>query len=331
MKVTAQWVQKSMAVGQCLILGILVVMTLGACEFFNEATATSIPPTLPPPEEIRPRIIFVAGICSTNPLGEMTFGEISNWLIQDRGYVPFQEASEGRPQSEIYAFSYGAGPNVTVEDIDVDPQTVRYDDDFTTASIRDVHGPRLAKYVKLLSEKYPGEKFALIGHSMGGVVALYAAANPQIENLLWSVTTINSPVQGNDAWRTGVGPVFLPCATLFTPAVIDMDRDNEVMTTIGNVFWSAPEHPIFVATIANKCDIVVTTLATEYPGGDLGVLENADYSNAFVADPDGCTQLDLPNVDKMKFEHRAPLLVETNLAAKQTKIALQKALSSSLP
>ena len=120
-----------------------------------------------------------------------------------------------------------------------------------------------------------------------------------------------------------LGPAFLNCASPGDPALADMNQDSQVIRTIQDFMWNADENDsLFVATIANECDAVVTTLLTEYPGADLGTLASADYSASFVADPSGCTSLDLINLDKMEFEHMAPLLINSNDAAAPTKDAL---------
>jgi pimeloyl-ACP methyl ester carboxylesterase len=173
-----------------------------------------------------------------------------------------------------------------------------------------------------LAARYPGERFDIIAHSMGGVVALYTAATyPDVRERLRSILTINSPVQGIGEVREFFSSVLLPCLfpTENSAAVHDMDANGPVITTIKNTPWNSEDYgSLFVATIANACDAVVTNLLNGYPGADLGTLPNADFSNTFVADTGGCGPADLVNKAKLAYEHKAPLLVTSNSAASPT-------------
>ena len=266
----------------------------------------------------RNRVIFVPGICSTGPVGTETqpntFWEMYRWLADDLGYETFRDP--GSP-ADIYGFSYG-----TQSALDIDPENISYDPTFTKLSIPDTHAQSLRLMILNLATRYPGERFDIIGHSMGGVVALYTAATyPDVRELLRSVLTINSPVQGIGEVREFFSSVLLPCMILGedSAAVHDMDANGTVITAIKNTAWNSEEFDaLFVATIANVCDAVVTNLLNGYPGADLGTLPNADFNNTFVADTSGCGPTDLVNVGKLAYEHKAPLLINSNSAASPT-------------
>ena len=182
----------------------------------GEPDSSTPVPTLPP-LVAQNRIVLVPGMCTTGPMGTKDspklFWEIYRWLIDDIGYAPYQESSipGNRPESGVYGFSYGAaGAPVTDSDVDVNPEAIYYLADLTIESIGNVHAPRLADFVLRLGEKYPGETFDIIAHSMGGIVSLYAAAtNDELRSRLHSIVTINSPVKGNGGVAHGAGSCFL--------------------------------------------------------------------------------------------------------------------------
>ena len=274
----------------------------------------------------RNRVIFVAGICTDSPIGTegnpKTFWEIFRWLADDLGYEIYTDINE---PADIYGFSYA-----TDDVIEINPEAISYNPDLTDQSIATVHAPRLRDMILRLRQKYPGERFDIISHSMGGIVSLYAAANyPVVKESLRSILTINSPVQGIGGARELISGALFPCVSFTSDALDDMDNAGPVISAIKNTNWNDAQHDsLFVATIANECDLVVTTL-TDYPGGDLGILDTADYQNTFVADSSGCSLLDVipfPNIDKLKFEHKAPLLVNSNPAAEPTKDAILQSL-----
>ena len=316
-----------------LVAAALAVVAVAGCVTGILAAFASDNPSSNSPYQ-RHRVLFVPGICSTGPMAidqdtgkPGTFYEIYRWMVDELGYAPFRDSptSGGRPESDVYGFSYGPDVTVNEDDLDIDPERVEYSANDTRHSIKNVHAPRLREYLRQMSENYPNEAFDIVAHSMGGVVALYTAAryHDELGNRLHSIVTINSPVKGNGGWRTILSPLVLPCAEIGDAAVLEMNKSTEVMNAIRDFAWNTPEHDsLFVATIANECDPIVTTLITEYPGADLGIVDNADYADTFVADPSGCAKADLVNKDKMIFEHKAPLLVTTNTAAAPSKTAL---------
>lgn len=298
-----------------LSLTLATVLAIVFASEFGLISAHNGNPSLP---RHRNRVIFVPGICSTGPVGTEaqpnTFWEMYRWLADELEYDTFHDSGE---PADIYGFSYE-----TPATIDIDPENISYDPIFTKLSISEVHASGLRLMILSLAARYPGERFDIIAHSMGGVVALYTAATyPDVRALLRSVLTINSPVQGIGEVREFFSSVILPCLfpTEDSAAVHDMDANGPVITTVKNTPWNSEEYDsLFVATIANACDVVVTNLLNGYPGADLGTLPNADFSNVFVADTGGCTLADLVNKEKLAFEHVAPLLVSSNPAASLT-------------
>ena len=194
-----------------------------------------------------------------------------------------------------------------------------------------MHAPGLRGLIIALQSQFPGERFDIVAHSMGGVVALYAAAvYPDVRGSLHSITTINSPVRGIGELREIIGEIALDCTGIFEDAIDDLDNSSPVITTINQFPWNSESHDsLWVATIANECDIVVTTV-TRYPGGDLGVLPTADFTDTFIADTDGCPKFDPLNpivsiasyIADLQYQHRSPLLVGSNATAEPTIGAL---------
>ena len=110
---------------------------------------------------------------------------------------------------------------------------------------------------------YPNAHFDIIGHSLGGVVALHALQNfPSLRQRTGAVITVDSPVRGApdiSRWFHANSGTYCgdPSQTLFRtvryPVYADLDPGSPVIQSIVNGSWD----DVRLATVTNSADTVV--------------------------------------------------------------------------
>ncbi len=241
-------------------------------------------------------VVFVAGMCSNNP--KDPFNEINEWLVREMGYA----------HSELDYFNYKKGG----------ASGGTYDEDDTLKSIDDEGGSaeNFRDFLKSRHEEWPDTEFDVIAHSLGGVVALYALNRyPELQGIIHSVTTINSPLQGLDTVKFRASKLA-PCTLDFErrhreqpPVLVDIKEDSGVISTISQADYSKGGSNI--ETIANSNDIVVSSPG--HKSGEAGVLDAAsgDMISFGLEPPIGMVARYPSFVSPFTYAHVGPLKIES--------------------
>lgn len=184
------------------------------------------------------KIILLAGICSSTEKIRQDYWTVGfrTWLKSELGYH----------DDEIINFSYSP-----------DGWQASYSEGHTLSHIPDV-----AKNLKSIYDAYPNATFDIIGHSLGGVVALYFATTTHevYTDRTNSIVTVDSPVRGRNIQQVpDAGWVSLgSCATIEQASTLasQLSPTGLVATTISHVLlpdWKGPA----VATVTNELDPIV--------------------------------------------------------------------------
>tara|TARA_Y100001936_G_scaffold229029_1_gene250751 strand:- start:1447 stop:2262 length:816 start_codon:yes stop_codon:yes gene_type:complete len=125
------------------------------------------------------KIIIIQGICSRYPQDSEHWGVKIKKIIEENH--KFIDKETGNIDDQIIDFSY-SGNN----------WKNNYYPQETLLSIKN-HISNLEK----IYEKYPKSEFYILGHSLGGVIALSGAANSEkINKQTKSIVTVSSPIKG---------------------------------------------------------------------------------------------------------------------------------------
>ncbi|MEX1253121.1 MAG: flexitail domain-containing putative surface protein [Dehalococcoidia bacterium] len=196
------------------------------CGLLFDPWLTSDPGQTTPPAEDR-KVIFIQGIDSKSWAGEVdgqpdcsvpenaanadNLGFVSNRLLGQDGnnrvqwmadYLTSELGYEAN--DDIFYFSYrslqdgGYCPQAG-DPSSPDFRRPRYEPEDTCTGIDGVDGAagKLQILVSNLISEYPGAKFDVIAHSMGGLVAAYwLSQHPQSADRIHSVITFDSPLRG---------------------------------------------------------------------------------------------------------------------------------------
>lgn len=178
-----------------LLLGSVLLAVVSACATTGSQTATvsavptsTVEPTpTPSPTPVPPtkRVIMLQGVCSSSALN----GESDHWtnvvkgiLVSDYG---FTDLPTGDPDDEVIEFGYSADG----WDLDYLPGDTLRSVAASSENLSDIYAA------------YPNTEFFVIGHSLGGVVALdglarYSDADNAMLASTSGVITVSSPVSG---------------------------------------------------------------------------------------------------------------------------------------
>tara|TARA_B100000519_G_scaffold201602_1_gene217616 strand:- start:3711 stop:4526 length:816 start_codon:yes stop_codon:yes gene_type:complete len=125
------------------------------------------------------KVIIIQGICSKYPQDSEHWGVKIKKLINEN--YKFIDKKTGDIDDQIIDFSYSSTD-----------WTKNYYPEETLLSIQNP-----ISNLEKIYEKYPNSEFYILGHSLGGVIALSGIANSEkINKQTKSVVTISSPIKG---------------------------------------------------------------------------------------------------------------------------------------
>jgi hypothetical protein len=204
------------------------------------------------------KVVFLQGVCSEltnsrNP-GPGPFDDLQRLLKKEYGYG----------DNDFLGYSYRGGifdangswlPNTYLP---MDPIS----QDFRTTSLAALHDQLLVPY----RARYPNTTFVLVGHSLGGMVAmqevLQKVDSPDYQRgFLSTVITVDSPLHGVPPTDTTLGILVpgLECVSNGQAALLLVGIHNNEPTT-SNVLkqkvMQAKEQGVTVATVGNTYDCV---------------------------------------------------------------------------
>ena len=177
---------------------------------------------------------------------------VQAWLSQEFGLT---DLLAGDPEDEIIEFSYST---------DAWDQAYTQEDTFR-------HIPDIAKNLKAIYDAYPTATFDIIGHSLGGAVALYfvTTADAAYKNRTNSIVTVDSPIAGIDhaEFLRLVVEALFDCPSLEQGEALatQLEPGTLVPTLISKVTaadWGKPH----IATITNTNDLLVSPSSATLEG-----------------------------------------------------------------
>ena len=217
------------------------------------------------------RVVLIQGICSSTP----ALNDDESWINVVKpilsGKYGLVDLPTGDPDDQVIEFGY----SVNGWDEPYQPaDTLRQ---LRTASV---------SFGDLLSA-YPDSEFFVIGHSLGGLVALGGTALYGQSGAVSAVVTVSSPIAGYrsaDLELSGRAIELFACRQLSTggelsPVWSDLASGNPFLDEIGQADWSGTR----VVTVANYLDRVVAA--------DLAVLEPVFKAMCFDEGQDGFFEL----------------------------------------
>ncbi len=237
---------------------------------------TSSQPTVTPTpirqKKVERRVVFVAGLCSTNP--KETFEELADWLVSNLDYQDShfdyynyaEDGDSGEPYEAMETLKWIRGEGGSAQNFRI--------------------------FLTRLHNQNPNAKFAVVTHSLGGVLTLYALEQyPELEEMVYSVLTINSPLRGLDLLKLNIRQLY-PCVVDYVieklktehtlrnpPVLVELKEDSPVISAVTQANYSG----INVVTLANSNDPVL--VSTGYSSGELGTLPNSSvYIHSFGID-----------------------------------------------
>ena len=224
-----------------------------ASEFLREPAEAprSVPP--PGPSEDR-RFIVAGGMCTSTDaitLDHPWMPGLRVWLSQEFG---LNDLPTGAPDDQIILFSYSP-----------DGWDANYEQNDTFRFIPDV-----AQNLKAIYDAYPTAIFDIIGHSLGGAVALYfvTTADEPYKARTNSIITVDSPIAGIErAGLLRLGAELFGCATneQAEALVAQLEPGRLIPTLISQVTgpeWGSPH----IATATNTNDLVVPAASATLEG-----------------------------------------------------------------
>ncbi len=200
------------------------------------------------------RFIVLGGMCSTTIdyfTGEWMPG-LKRWLSVE---FDLEDRRQGDPDDQVIEFSYSSAGWKTI-----------YSEEDTFGHIPDV-----AKNLEEIFETYPSATFDIMGHSLGGAVALYfvATADDSYRVRTNSVITVDSPVNGIQRAE------FLRLAVGLRPGCPDIPQVEglaaqlepgslvpSVISRVTKADWSGPT----IITVTNTADLVVPVSSATLEG-----------------------------------------------------------------
>jgi pimeloyl-ACP methyl ester carboxylesterase len=222
------------------------------------------------------RVVFVGGLGSSQPITAATFAPLGNALIASGGYA----------EHDLLAFSY-------------DPRASAYSPAHTCQALS-ASAEHLASYLHQLRASGHADGVVLVGHSMGGVIALdTAAAFPDLTDsdhpFIRRVVTVDSPLRGLSALqRALIADLWLgecPAATDAHARYLDPSWPITLTARVDSLL----NRGVRVLAVANPEDLLVPTWAQQVPGSPVNVMlraQDEDLShNAALTDPDAVAAL----------------------------------------
>lgn len=201
------------------------------------------------PAELTPRVILIQGACSSSEQND----EPGHWvhtvtdiLTEEYG---FTDAPAGDSADQVIEFSYSTSgwsheylPADTLKSIDE-----------SSAGLQAIY------------DYYPESQFFILGHSLGGIVALdgiarYANADHQMVENTGGIITVSSPVKGLNPAAAGLASLaveLIVCGQLSlgdqSPVWSDLESSGDPISLIRVADWS----DVRVTNFANRQDRVV--------------------------------------------------------------------------
>ncbi len=201
------------------------------------------------PDDPTPRVILIQGSCSSSDL----FGDSNHWMPTVKSILTtrygFTDAPPGDPADQVIEFGYSESgwdqeyaPTDTLKSIGE-----------SSAGLEDIYA------------HYPDSEFFVIGHSLGGIVALdgfarYADAENGMVERTGGIITVSSGVKGLDPENSDTASLLVElvaCRQLpqaeRSPVWSDLETTGDSITLIHNADWSETR----VVNFGNKRDQVV--------------------------------------------------------------------------
>ena len=191
------------------------------------------------------KVIIIQGICSKYPQDSEHWGPKIKKIITNN--YKFIDTKTGSIDDQIIDFSYSK--------LD---WTENYYPEETLLPIKS-HIRNLEK----IYEKYPNSEFYILGHSLGGIIALTGAANSEkINSQTKSIVTVSSPIRGvsksdeNSGIRSLI-ELFACNSKENNENKIwdDISNDSDIIKLISNHDYKNTK----VYNIINKYDLVVSS------------------------------------------------------------------------
>jgi pimeloyl-ACP methyl ester carboxylesterase len=233
------------------------------------------------PAEARPsgvRVVFVGGLGSNQRLNAATFGPLSSALIDRAGFA----------EGDLLTFSY-------------DPAPASYAPIQTCQPLA-TSAEQVAGFVRQLRETHQADGVVLVGHSMGGVIALEAAS--QMDDLtdprapfVRRVITVDSPLGGiTRLQRLLIADLWLGACPAANDAVARYVDSTWPATLSGRVDRLL-ERGVQVFAVANPADALLDTWTQQVPASKidvnvtLSVFDDALSHAAILGAPDALSEL----------------------------------------
>ena len=201
------------------------------------------------------KIIIIQGICSKYPQDNEHWGVKIKKIINENH--KFIDKENGDIDDQIIDFSYSK----------TDWRENYYPEE-TLLSIQN-HISNLEK----IYDRYPDSEFYILGHSLGGIIALAGAANSEkINSQTKSIVTVSTPIKGvsksdNNSGLRSLVELFACNSNENYENKIweDISYDSEIIKLITNHDYNNTK----VYNIVNKYDFVVSSesakLETKFP------------------------------------------------------------------
>ena len=212
-------------------------------------------------------VVFVGGLGSTPVTTRAVFGPLASALRAEGGF----------DAQELLAFSYDPGSPAYLASQTCQP--------LATSS------EHLASFVRNLHQEQHIEQVILVGHSMGGVIALDAAASllqdgddasggasdaEQATPIVRRVVTVDSPLGGLSNLQRGlIADLWLgPCAAAADAAQRYVDR--QWPATLAWRVENLLAHDVQVTVVANPADLLLDLRQQQVPNSGVNVVLQAD-------------------------------------------------------
>jgi len=248
------WLPATLRRAAQVVLFAFVLMAVACVETGDREPGSSSGAEVTPPKD---RAVILQGVCSSTaevPGSGHWVGNAKRVLADEFG---FRDMPTGHPQDEIIEFGYSEDGWASAYE---PPDTLGPIDE-ASASLRDLY------------LNYPGSRFYLLGHSLGGVVALDSLtrhgnpANGMIDNT-GGVLTVSSPVTGlaqANIQIAGAAIELLACGQALSsdlsPIWNDLAEDSAAITSIHERNWS----DVRIVNIGNFKDRVVSVRTAVMP------------------------------------------------------------------
>ena len=195
--------------------------------------------------ESNKKIIIIQGICSKHPYDTDHWVEkLKKNIKENHNYI---DKTSGEINDQIIDFSYSKSDwknNYLPQD-----------------TLNSVNTP--INNLEKIYENYPSSEFYIVGHSLGGVIALAGVAmSEKISNQTKSIITISSPIKGikNTDENTGLRRLIelFACSSSEDKnnnIWDDLDYDSEIIKSISE--YNSEKTRVY--NIVNKYDLVVNS------------------------------------------------------------------------